>query len=267
VRRLRITTPELVPLEFRIAGTPERGIAWLLDECLILVATALMYLLAMLFGAITVGLGLLPAIGLVTVGRFVVNLGYRWWAETRWRGQTWGKRIMSLRTVQLNGTPPLAWQAFVRNAVRPIDALPLFSLLGAIMIVFDPEGRRTGDFLAGTVVIREVRHALPRAARLLANEQNSLMQDGAASGRIRNRLKARDAAVLAEFVVAAQRIETARRLRIAERLATHYRDVLGLGAHRALPDEALLRGIVGVAFRDRFGTPVSGGSRPGHASG
>ena len=257
MRRLRVTTPELVPLEFRIAGTAERGVAWALDEFVIMVATMVMYILALIPGIATAGLGLLPAVGLVIIGKFVINLGYRWWAETRWRGQTWGKRIMHLRTVQRNGTPPLAWQAFVRNAVRPLDALPLLSLLGALMIALDPYGRRTGDFLAGTVVIHEVRHAPPKAARVLANAQNSLLQDAAAAGRIRNRLRSRDATLLAEFVVATDRIEVSRRLRIATRLATHYRAALGLEAHRSLPDEALLRGIVGVALRDRCGTPVA----------
>ena len=241
MRRLHVTTPELVPLEFRIAGGAERGLAWVVDEIVILMAMIALSCVAGVIGALTMGIGTLPAIGLVIIGRFALNLGYRWWAETRWRGQTYGKKLLSLRTVQRNGTPPLAWQAFVRNAVRPVDALPIGSLLGAVLIAVDPQGRRVGDFLAGTIVIREVRHQIPRAVRLLA----------------------REAAVLAEFVAAAPRIETSRRLGIAERLAGHYRTKLGLEAHRALPDEALLRGIVGVAYRDRFGTPVGAGSRTG----
>ena len=257
MKRLRVTTPELVPLEFRLAGTAERGLAWMLDEALLMVASVALYLLAALFGLVTMGLGLLPGIAFVIVGRFVLDLGYRWWAETRWRGRTWGKRVMSLRTVQANGTPPLAWQAFVRNVARPLDALPIGSLLGAVMIALDDEGRRAGDWLAGTRVIRETRHKPPRALRSIAAEQNSLMQDPGAVGRIRARLPAREAALLGEFVSAVARMDTARRLEIGRRLATHYRDALALEAHRALPDEALLRGIVGVVTRERFGTPAA----------
>jgi uncharacterized RDD family membrane protein YckC len=257
VRRLHVTTPELVPLEFRLAGTAERGIAWLLDEVLLFVATMILYFLAAMFGLATAGFGLLPGIAIVIIGRFVLDLGYRWWAETRWRGRTWGKRLMSLRTVQANGTPPLAWQAFVRNVARPLDALPIGSLLGALMISLDPQGRRAGDWLAGTRVIREVRHRSPRAVRHLATEQNSLLQDPSASARIRTRVPAREAALLGEFVASASRIETARRLEIARRLAGHYREALGLEAHRALPDETLLRGVVGVLAKERFGTPVA----------
>ncbi len=255
MRRLAVTTPELVPLEFRLAGTAERGLAWLLDEMLLLVATVLLCLLALLFGAVTLGIGLLPALAFVIIARFVLDLGYRWWAEARWRGRTWGKRVMSLRTVQANATPPLAWQAFVRNAARPLDALPIGSLLGAVLITLDPEGRRAGDWLAGTRVIREVRHKPPRALRLLAAAHNSLQDDRRAAARIRSRLPAREAALLTEFVASAPHIDTARRLSIARRLAAHYRDALGLHAHRALPDETLLRDIVSVLARERFGTP------------
>lgn len=259
MRKLRVLTPELVPLEYRLAGLPERGLAWLLDEMLIVAATTALYVLASMLGAATMGLGRGPAMGAAMVAGLVLEVGYRWFAEMRWRGRTVGKRVLGLRAVQDNGAELLAWQSFVRNVARFADALPLFHLTGAACVVLDPMSRRLGDRLAGTVVIKEVTHELPRATRWLAQEQNSLAQDAAAAGRIRQRVTERQGALLIEFDAAAPRIETQRRLEIAARLAAHFRARLGLERHAALPDEVLLRGIAGVLARERFGSVRSPG--------
>ncbi len=255
MRKLRILTPELVPLEYSLAGLPERGLAWLLDEILVFMATIAVWLLAALVGMLTGGFGMMPAAAGAMVAGFALDFGYRWWAEVRWRGRTLGKRALGLRVVQDNGAPVLAWQAFVRNAARVLDALPMFHLVGAVSILADPLARRVGDRLAGTVVLRERAYAPPKAARVLAHAENSVARDGSAAARIRQRLTEREGVVLAEFVVAAPRIETSRRLALAARLAGHYRARLGLAAHADLPDETLLRGIVGVLARERFGSP------------
>jgi uncharacterized RDD family membrane protein YckC len=258
VRKLRVLTPELAPLEYRLAGLPERGLAWLVDASLVLAATSVVYVLAAAFGAATAGFGKSPAMGVAMVAALVIEVGYRWWAEMRWRGRTVGKRALRLRAVQDNGAELLGWQSFVRNVARPLDALPLFNLVGATSIVLDPLSRRLGDRLAGTVVVREVAYDPPRVVRLPSDAENSLAQDAAAASRIRARLTQRDGAVLAEFVAAAPRIDTVRRLALAARLARHFRDRLGLAAHAGLPDEILLRGIVGVLARDRFGATRAG---------
>ncbi len=256
MRKLRVLTPELAPLEYRLAGLPERGLAWAVDEAIVVSATSLIYFLAAMFGVATAGLGISPALGVAFISGLAIEIGYRWVAESRWRGRTFGKRLFALRAVQDNGADLLAWQAFVRNAARVLDALPMFQLLGAASATFDPMARRIGDRLAGTVVIRETVHEPPRAARQLADAQNSLSEDPAAASRIRARLTEREGAVLAEFVAAAPRMETSRRLALAARIATPLRDRLGLAAHSGIPDEVLLRGVVGVLARDRFGAPA-----------
>jgi len=259
VRQLRVRTSELVPLEYRLAGLPERGLAWVVDEALVVTATSVVYFLASLFGLATAGLGRAPALGVAMVAGFVLEIGYRWWSEMRFRGRTIGKRLLGLRAVADDGTQMLPWQAFVRNAARVVDALPAFSLVGAVSVLVDPQSRRAGDRLAATVVVKDVVHAIPRSSRLPSEAENSLAQDAVATSRIRARVTRREATLCAEFVAAAPRMETARRLALAARIARSFRGRLGLDAHAALPDETLLRGIVGVIARDRFGAV---GSRP-----
>jgi len=254
VRRLRILTAELVPLEVRLAGLPERAIAAIVDELLVTAVTSALWGFAVMLGGFTGGVGLGAGIGAVGIASFVLSIGYRWWAEVRWNGRTYGKKLLNLRVLQSNGTPILPWQAFVRNVARVVDQLPFFHLVGAACVVIDGKARRVGDMLAGTVVVREVRREAPLVPRTLIDAQNSLLADGGAAARIRTRLSDREAVMLSEFVAGSARIDTARRLRLSERIARHYRDRLHLDAHDGLPDEVLLRGIVGVLLRDRFGS-------------
>lgn len=256
MRRLRVLTPELVPLEYRLAGMVERGLAWVVDELIVHAVLGLVALLLAFGGVLTFGVGFTLIVPVYLLASFVLDFGYRWSFEARFRGRTLGKRLLGLRAVQENGAALHSWQAMVRNVARVVDALPFLYLLGALSMLLDGNSRRIGDRLAGTVVIREMRHEPPRGARVLAAADNSIATDVAAVSRIRKRLTAREGALLTEFVVAAERMETARRLELARRLAGFYRDRLRLEAHAGLPDEMVLRGIAGVVARDRFGTPA-----------
>src|SRR5262249_3511526 len=77
--------------------------------------------------------------------------------ETAWSGQTPGKRIMKLRVIREDGRPVRFFEVFVRNLLRLlVDFMPPPSYaIGVISIVFSPQSKRIGDFVAGTVVIKE----------------------------------------------------------------------------------------------------------------
>ncbi len=71
-------------------------------------------------------------------------------------GTTMGKRIAGLKVVYGNEhavSQPLTWQAaFIRNLVRPIDAIGGY-LAGWILVLSSSQRRRLGDHLAGTLVV------------------------------------------------------------------------------------------------------------------
>ncbi|HUX73107.1 MAG TPA: RDD family protein [Steroidobacteraceae bacterium] len=76
------------------------------------------------------------------------------------RGQTPGKRKAGVRIVARDGSEPDLRAILIRNALRPIDSLPLFYAVGLVCCVVTAERVRIGDLAAGTLLVE----AAPRAA-------------------------------------------------------------------------------------------------------
>jgi len=100
---------------------------------------------------------------------FTIYWGYFVVFETFWNGQTPGKRIMKLRVVREDGRPVRFFEAFIRNLLRlVIDVMPPFSYaIGVVSIIFSPRSKRIGDFVAGTVVVKERATEAPSLAEIL----------------------------------------------------------------------------------------------------
>jgi uncharacterized RDD family membrane protein YckC len=85
---------------------------------------------------------------------FLVIIGLYFILLEGWPGATLGKWILGLRVIGLDGRRAGLWKGIVRNALRLVDGLPAFSLLGVILIQRSKERTRFGDRIAGTRVIR-----------------------------------------------------------------------------------------------------------------
>jgi uncharacterized RDD family membrane protein YckC len=84
---------------------------------------------------------------------FVLSLGYHTLLEWRW-GKTIGKALVAIRVVGDDGTPVTLRASAYRNVLRLIDWLPMFYIMGIVVIVLSGENRRLGDRLAATAVVR-----------------------------------------------------------------------------------------------------------------
>ncbi|HSR33178.1 MAG TPA: RDD family protein [Anaerolineae bacterium] len=91
---------------------------------------------------------------------FLVIMGLYFIFLEGWLGATLGKGILGLRVIGIDGSRPGLWKGIVRNALRLVDGLPAFSLLGVILIQRSKERTRFGDFIAGSRVIR-ISHQRP----------------------------------------------------------------------------------------------------------
>lgn len=150
-----VITPEGVPLHLPAAGPVPRALAWAID--FIIRAAALMLLSIPLAFLGEFGQGLY--LGLM----FLLMWAYTIVQEACW-GRTLGKRALGLRVVAHDGAP-IGWMAAItRNLLRTVDMLPFAYALGLLSSLFDRNGRRLGDLVAGTVVVHD--GARPHAANV-----------------------------------------------------------------------------------------------------
>ena len=170
-----VETPELVVVSYTIAGLGSRLYAALID----------LLLCALLFIAVAIGIGiLLPrqriaavvrndsstalAMAALVILQFAILWGYYLLFEGLRDGQTPGKRMLRLRAVRDGGFSVGFAASAVRNLMRIVDLQPIFTyLVGIGSIAFSKSGKRLGDMVAGTIVVREslVRQPISEPAR------------------------------------------------------------------------------------------------------
>ena len=156
--KLTIETPEQTPLEFPLAGIGSRFLALALDT---LIQSAALLLLVVASLVVQSGLwefwrgGWTWAAAVAWLAAFCLYYGYFAFFETVWNGQTPGKRYTRLRVIQQSGRPINVYQAIARNLLRIVDQLPGFYAVGILTALLSRQNRRLGDYVAGTVVVRE----------------------------------------------------------------------------------------------------------------
>jgi uncharacterized RDD family membrane protein YckC len=201
---LVIETPERVELYYTRAQIGNRFLAALLDHIIqILVIGGIALALVGLgrqMEALYESLGNW-AIALAILVCYGIYTGYFVLFETFWNGQTPGKRVFRLRVIREDGRPVRFFEALVRNLIRiGIDAMPVIVVVplysvGIVSIFFSARSKRLGDYVAGTVVIRESETRAPTL-----DEVASLARETPSS---------RESAEAAPFIIDPRRLEEA----------------------------------------------------------
>ena len=180
----RLVTAEAVVLDLRPASFATRGLAWALD---ILVLATSGLALGWLAVAIIPGVDQAAGSALVVAWLVTVFVIVPAATETLSRGRSVGKLAAGLRVVRDDGGPIRFRQAFVRALV----ALPEIYLCGGsaalICSLANPRGKRIGDLLAGTFVVRE-RSAAPPTPPVPMPPELAAWARGADLGRIPDQL-------------------------------------------------------------------------------
>jgi uncharacterized membrane protein SpoIIM required for sporulation/uncharacterized RDD family membrane protein YckC len=160
--RISIITPDHVELDFELAGIGSRLLAFIMDQVLLYLGILAIVLLMLLAGSVNFfssaaqqWSGTVATTILVFI-IFLLNWGYFVAFEAINKGQTPGKRWAGLRVVQDSGLP-ISWrEATLRNFARIADIMPPPAcFVGGLAILLSKRGKRLGDLLAGTMVIRE----------------------------------------------------------------------------------------------------------------
>ncbi len=241
-----VETPERVALSLEVAGLGYRVLAFLIDGAILfLFWIAFVYLLGVVRPFFFRDFLNLPAFfrGLGISGMVVVNWAYDISFETLWNGQTPGKRALGLRVVKEDGSPVGFFESAARNVCRLVDFLPVFYGIGVVSMLASARSRRLGDFVAGSLVIRE------RGIDLSRYDSKSW------AGTARHSLTAEEFELVTRFLTRAPGLAPAARDKLARQLAEQFAARLPESERVEIlsspeSSEAFLRRAAGYGERD-----------------
>lgn len=156
--KLTIETPELIPLEYPLAGIGSRFLAIAIDSLIQLGVGLVLFLLGMLMFSSSFPHshpGQVWMTAIVLLFLFLIEFGYFAVFEAYWNGQTPGKRYIHLRVIKDSGRPISVFDSVARNLLRIVDSIPSFYGIGILSALISRKNKRLGDFVAGTVVVHE----------------------------------------------------------------------------------------------------------------
>src|SRR6266542_2353351 len=153
-----IETPELTVITYTIAGVGSRVKAAIIDSAVIFGLLLVIVIIAAMVGFDFSFGGW--AFAALVLAQFMIIWGYYILCEGLLDGQTLGKRNAGIRVVKDGGYSVSLASAAARNIMRIVDYQPLaLPAVGLLTMAFSKSGKRVGDMVAGTIVVRE--QALP----------------------------------------------------------------------------------------------------------
>jgi uncharacterized RDD family membrane protein YckC len=247
-KALQIQTPEGVVFSLTTAGVFSRFLAWIIDGSVILAA-------ATMIGTATAFIAIVSpdfARALYVVLFAVFSVGYGIYTEWRWRGQSWGKRIMRLRVIDASGLKLQLSQIVIRNLLRPVDLLPAGYLLGGLFFYWSQRGQRLGDLAANTVVIAIPESKPLDLQQIEESKYNSFRDYPHLEARLRQTVKPAEAALALDAVLRRDEIQPEARVEVFRDLAAHLRKLVPFEEKidDMITDEQFVRNAVASIYRN-----------------
>ena len=219
-----VETPELVVLTYSIAGIGSRALAAITDVLIVVLSLILISIAALALrltrGFASIGMSSTWGTAVLVLTQFALLWGYYVLFEGLMDGQTPGKRLHHIRVVREGGYSVTFGVSAVRNLLRFVDMQPfIFYLVGMGSVLLTKRGRRLGDIVAGTIVVREdVRR--PGA-------EPSPVAPTKGTQALHTQLSEDEYTVLARFVERWPTLESQRRTALAQQLAQRFSATLG----------------------------------------
>jgi len=246
---LAIRTPEGVVFALQLASPVTRFLAWAIDLVCISTATSILGAVLQLLDLISLDLSR----ALTIVAFFVTQIGYGFFCEWLWRGQTFGKRLLRLRVVDAYGMRLQFSQIVIRNLLRFVDMVPAFYLVGGIATLLNARTQRLGDLAANTVVIRSPQIEQPDLEQMMAGKYNSLRSHPHLEARLRQKITPVEASLALQAILRRDEFDPRARAELFSRLGEYFRSIVEFPPETvdAITDEQYLRNVVDTIFRSR----------------
>lgn len=153
---IKIETTQNVDLEYEAAGVGYRILATILDGVFI---TIYVVIIMVIFGFSASRASLFYEDNYYIMMSILILLGlpillYHFLSETFMNGQSFGKKIVGIKVVKLDGTQPGVGSYLIRSLLRIIDIQLFNGLVALISVAVSEKSQRLGDMAAGTTVIK-----------------------------------------------------------------------------------------------------------------
>ena len=225
-RYIDIKTPEGVTIEYELAGIGSRFGAVSID----------MFLQVIVNIAMLIPLALMQRIDMLKflnnggevffiILNFIIYWGYYIIFEIFMNGKTPGKKLFGLRTIKENGRAMNIGECVARNLFRIID-----NILGIFPMFFSSRYKRFGDYVAGTIVIKERKGKNPVTIESLLEESNFIknktenVESGQNGVRDGFRIDNKEYRVLKDFLERRSTIRPGYRSAMAHRLCEYFKN-------------------------------------------
>ena len=147
---IRVRTTQNVFIDYPVGSVGDRILAYLLDRLILIV-----YSVAVL-GAFT-------KLEIETSYVWLIFFGVPWLFysllfEIFMNGQTPGKKVLRIKVVRLDGTPPTIGDYLLRWIFAFVDIFILSGAVAVVMVAMGGKGQRLGDVVAGTAVVKLLEH-------------------------------------------------------------------------------------------------------------
>jgi uncharacterized RDD family membrane protein YckC len=223
--RLELETPERVALALDLAGLGARAFAWLLDALLIFLCWMMGLIVYSLWGDLLRRWQGLSALAQFILVAAVLMTSWGW--DVAWEllggGRTPGKRALGLRVVRTDGAPVGAAESIARNVLRAVE-IPFAYAPAILAVALGRRRQRLGDFVAGTLVVRERRYDLSRYGPGAGDRERFVTLRARAATALRSGEFDR----LVDFLRRRSELEPGPRARIAGRLSAAFARRAGL---------------------------------------
>jgi uncharacterized RDD family membrane protein YckC len=152
MQTIEIQTAQNVKIEYPIASIGERLVGAIID-LLIMVGyfIAILFLYIWILDSSEGSLYYYPvAYGVIF---FLPIFFYHLLCEIFLNGQSFGKKIMKMRVVKVDGSQASIGSYFLRWILAPIDYF-LYGAVGIVTMIINGKGQRLGDMAANTTVVK-----------------------------------------------------------------------------------------------------------------
>ncbi len=152
MQTIDIQTTQNVTIEYPIASIGDRVVAALIDLLIMVGYLIIIVFLYIWLSSLTEGTALhYPVASFIIL--FLPFFFYHLLCETFLNGQSFGKKIMKMRVVKIDGAQATFGSYFLRWILAPIDFF-FYGSVGLVTMLINGKGQRLGDLAAHTTVIK-----------------------------------------------------------------------------------------------------------------